>query len=287
LKTVSQKASPSPRRRTKPRPSPKIGPDPGPERLQKLLAAAGLGSRRTIEAWIAAGRVTVAGKTATLGDRAGPHDRIEVDGRPVRLRPSDAPARVLLYHKPVGELVTRSDPGGRPTVFQRLPRLGHGQWIAIGRLDLNTSGLLLFTDAGALANRLMHPRYEVEREYLVRVLGPLSESTRRRLLRGVPLADGEAAFARLEPQGSTIPGAANQWYRAILREGRKREVRRLFEAVGLQVSRLMRVRFGSVRLPRNLHPGHWVELDRRHCAALLGARSDQASAEVVREPKSC
>jgi 23S rRNA pseudouridine2605 synthase len=251
------------------------------------LASAGLGSRRTIEAWIAAGRVTVAGKTAVLGDRAGPQDRIEVDGRPVRLRPSDAPARILLYHKPVGELVTRSDPGGRPTVFQRLPRLTQGQWISIGRLDLNTSGLLLFTDAGELANRLMHPRYEVEREYLVRVLGTLSESTRRRLLRGVALEDGEAAFTRLEPQGRAVAGAANQWYRAVLREGRKREVRRLFEAVGLQVSRLTRVRFGSLRLPRDLHPGQWVELDRRQAAALLSADANRVPPALVRKPNSC
>jgi 23S rRNA pseudouridine2605 synthase len=287
VKTVSQKASPSPRRQTKARASPKIAPEPGPARLQKLLASAGLGSRRTIEAWIAAGRVTVAGKTAVLGDRARPQDRIEVDGRPVRLRPSDAPARILLYHKPVGEIVTRSDPGGRPTVFQRLPRLSHGQWIAIGRLDLNTSGLLLFTDAGELANRLMHPRYEVEREYLVRVLGTLSEATRRRLLRGVPLEEGEAAFARLEPQGGAVAGAANQWYRAVLREGRKREVRRLFEAVGLQVSRLMRVRFGGLRLPRDLHPGQWVELDRLQAAALLGAEADRVPPALVRKPNSC
>jgi len=254
--------------------------------LQKLLASAGLGSRRSIEEWIAAGRVTVDGRKATLGDRAVADQRIEVDGRPVRLRPSDAAARVLVYHKPVGELVTRRDPGGRPTVFERLPPLRNGQWVAIGRLDLNTSGLLLFTDSGALANRLMHPRYEVEREYLVRVLGALSDVTRRRLLQGVALEDGEAAFARLEPLRTGSARAANQWYRAVLREGRTREVRRLFEAVGLQVSRLMRVRFGAVRLPRTLQPGRWVELDARQCAVLLAASPDEGAAEVVPGPKS-
>jgi 23S rRNA pseudouridine2605 synthase len=257
------------------------------ERLQKLLASAGLGSRRASEGWSAAGRVPSAGRTAVLGERARPGERIEVDGRPVRLRAREAPLRVLLYHKPVGELVTRRDPGGRPTVFQRLPRLREGQWIAVGRLDLNSSGLLLFTDSGALANRLMHPRYEVEREYLVRVLGVLNEATRRRLLQGVALADGEAAFERLEPLRAASAGAANQWYRVVLREGRTREVRRLFEAVGLQVSRLMRVRFGSVRLPRELQAGRWIELDRRRCAALLAAASDQHSSEVVLQSKSC
>jgi len=255
--------------------------------LQKLLASAGLGSRRGIEEWIAAGRVTVDGRRATLGERAGMDQRIEVDGRPVRLRPSDAAARVLVYHKPVGELVTRRDPGGRPTVFERLPRLRNGQWVAIGRLDLNTSGLLLFTDSGALANRLMHPRYEVEREYLVRVLGTLSDVTRRRLLQGVALEDGEAAFARLEPLRAGSGRAANQWYRVVLREGRTREVRRLFEAVGLRVSRLMRVRFGTVRLPRTLQPGQWTELDARQCTMLLAASTDEGATEVVPESKSC
>ena len=219
-----------------------------------------------------------------LGDRAGPHDRVEIDGRAVRLRADDAPLRVLLYHKPVGELVTRRDPGGRPTVFQRLPRLRDSQWIAIGRLDLNTSGLLLFTDSGALANRFMHPRYEIEREYRVRVLGTLGEAARRRLLHGVVLEDGDAAFECLESLNAPSAGAANQWYRVVLREGRKREVRRLFEAVGLRVSRLMRVRFGPVRLPRDLPPGRW-ELDPRRCAALLAVTPEKAAMAVVPEPK--
>jgi 23S rRNA pseudouridine2605 synthase len=285
--TVSQKASRGQRRRTKARPNPTPSADPPQARLQKLLAAAGLGSRRTIEGWIAAGRVTVRGRKARLGDQASVHDRIEVDGRPVRLRAANARVRVLLYHKPVGELVTRSDPGGRPTVFQRLPPLRQGQWIAVGRLDLNTSGLLLFTDSGELANRLMHPRYEIEREYLVRVLGTLNETTRTRLLRGIALEDGSAAFTRLEPLRASSGNAANQWFRAVLREGRKREVRRMFEAVGLQVSRLMRVRFAGVQLPRSLRPGEWVELERAQCDALLAAPPDGTVAEVVHEPKSC
>lgn len=205
----------------------------------------------------------------------------------MRLRATDAPVRVLLYHKPVGEMVTRRDPGGRRTVFERLPRLREGQWIAVGRLDLNTSGLLLLTDSGALANRLMHPRYEVEREYLVRVLGTLSDATRQRLLRGVPLEDGKAAFERLEPLRAGGGSAANQWHRVVLREGRTREVRRLFEAVGLQVSRLMRVRFGTVRLPRALQPGRWIELEPQQCAALLAAATDPSASKVVPEPNSC
>jgi 23S rRNA pseudouridine2605 synthase len=285
--TVSRKASRGQRRQTKARPNPTQSTDLTQARLQKLLAAAGLGSRRTIEGWIAAGRVTVGGRTARLGDQAGVHDRIEVDGRPVRLRPADAPARVLLYHKPIGELVTRSDPGGRPTVFQRLPPPRRGQWIAVGRLDLNTSGLLLFTDSGELANRLMHPRYAIEREYLVRVLGALGEATHRRLLRGVSLEDGAAAFTRLEPLRPSSGNAANQWFRVVLREGRKREVRRIFEAVGLQVSRLMRVRFANVRLPRSLRPGQWVELERLQCDALQAALADGDISAVVHESKSC
>jgi len=233
------------------------------------------------------GRVTVDGRRAALGDRAGVQDRIEIDGRPVSLRPPAAPVRVLLYHKPVGELVTRQDPGGRATVFDRLPRPKHGRWVSIGRLDLNTSGLLLLTDSGALANRMMHPRYEVEREYLVRVLGSLSAAATRALRQGVTLEDGKAAFARLDPLREDARDAANRWYRVILREGRNREVRRLFEAVGAKVSRLMRVRFGTLRLPRSLRPGHWIELDAEQCAQLLGDLVDGASRAVVPKEKSC
>jgi len=239
-------------------------PDPSassaqPERLQKLLAAAGLGSRREIEGWIASGRIRVNGRLAGLGDKAAATDRIEVDGNPVAVGERSA-ARVLLYHKPVGELVTRSDPEGRATVFQRLPALSGSKWIAVGRLDLNSSGLLLFTNSGELANRLMHPRHGIEREYAVRVLGELDSGMHRTLLAGVRLEEGLARFDRLEPSGKAA--GANRWVRVVLREGRNREVRRVFEAVGLRVSRLMRVRFGPVALPRDLKPGRWLEMSR-------------------------
>jgi 23S rRNA pseudouridine2605 synthase len=213
--------------------------------------------------------VSVDGRVAELGDRAGPSDKVCVDGRPVSLRAPDAPARVILYHKPVGELVTRRDPGGRPTVFGRLPPLKHGKWAAVGRLDLNTSGLLLFTDSGELAHRLMHPRFGMLREYAVRALGRLGPSERRRLLEGVELEDGLAALERIDGQ----PGdsSANRWYRVALREGRNREVRRLFEAVGMRVNRLIRTAYGPVQLPRDLEPGHWRELEPRRVRELLPA----------------
>lgn len=214
-----------------------------------------MGSRREIEGWIAAGRITVNGKVSQLGDRAAPGDEILVDGKRVA-QPQKAKGRVLIYHKPVGELVTRNDPEGRATVFSRLPP---GRWVAVGRLDLNSSGLLLFTDSGELANRLMHPRYEVEREYLARVRGALTAQERARLTRGVPL-DGETAhFERLEIDRRGE--GANHWYRVVLKEGKKREVRRLFEALGHPVSRLVRVRYGPVLLPADLAPGSWRELE--------------------------
>jgi 23S rRNA pseudouridine2605 synthase len=196
----------------------------------------------------------VGGKVAELGSRASADDAISVDGKPVKLRGSTS-VRVLLYHKPVGELVTRSDPQGRPTVFARLPP---GRWVAVGRLDINSSGLLLFTDSGELANRLMHPRYEVEREYDVRVQGTLGPQGIEKLRRGVQLEDGAAAFDKIEATGEG--GGANRWYRVALKEGRNREVRRMFEAVGARVSRLQRVRYGAVGLPRDLPPGKWREL---------------------------
>lgn len=239
---------PNPTRNAKQKP-----PAPTAERLQKLLAAAGIGSRRAIETWIEAGRVGVNGRTAKLGDRAVPGDSLTVDGKPIRIAPVRAP-RVLLYHKPVGELVTRDDPEGRPTVFSRLPP---GRWVAVGRLDLNSSGLLLFTDSGDLANRLMHPRYEIEREYTARVHG-LRPDDIGKLSTGVELEDGAAAFERIESIGQSE--GANRWYRVMLREGRNREVRRIFEAVGAKVSRLVRVRYGPVELPRDLAPGGWREM---------------------------
>jgi 23S rRNA pseudouridine2605 synthase len=242
---------------------------PQAERLQKLLAAAGHGSRRQIEAWIGAGRLTINGATARLGDRAQAQDRIELDGRPLALKAAGATPRVLLYHKPDGEMVTRSDPDGRPTVFERLPPIPGGKWVAVGRLDINTAGLLLFTDSGELANRLMHPRYEVEREYAARILGTLSPENRAKLLAGVPLEDGVGKFYRVEPSGAAE--GANRWYRVVLREGRNREVRRLFEAAGHKVSRLLRVRYGPVELPRDLRPGRWLELDEKSVAEIVKA----------------
>ena len=234
--------------------------------------------------------MSVDGRVAQLGDRARAADRVCIDGRPVALRETTELARVLLYHKPVGELVTRSDPGGRPTVFARLPPVSRGKWAAVGRLDINTSGLLLLTDSGELANRLMHPRFEMLREYAVRALGRLGPAERHRLLNGVELEDGRAAFERIDVQGSDV--GANRWYRVALREGRNREVRRLFEAVGLRVSRLVRTAYGSVNLPRDLEPGQWRELEPRRVRELLSAtmavRSRRnSSSGIVCRTKSC
>ena len=223
-----------------------------------MLARSGQGSRREMETLIAAGRITVNGGPATLGQRVGPEDRVARDGRPVRLAFETKAPRVLLYHKPAGELVTERDPEGRPTVFARLPRIRGGHWVAIGRLDFNTGGLLLFTDSGELANRLMHPRHEVEREYAVRIRGELSEAQLERLTRGVQLDDGLARFDAIEPRGGQ---GSNRWYEVVLREGRNREVRRMFEALGATVSRLMRVRFGPFTLPPRLKRGQWLELE--------------------------
>jgi 23S rRNA pseudouridine2605 synthase len=219
-----------------------------------LLAAAGLGSRREIETWIEAGRVTLNGKVAKLGDRAGASDSILVDGKAVA-KPSTSRARVLLYHKPVGQLVTRSDPQGRPTVFSELPP---GRWVAVGRLDLNSSGLLLLTDSGELANRLMHPRYGLEREYVARVRGTLQSYEEKKLLQGIDLDGVPARFESVRSDRASE--GTNQWYRVVLKEGRNREVRRLFEAVGHPVSRLVRVRYGPLELPADLAPGRWIEL---------------------------
>lgn len=219
-----------------------------------MLAAAGLGSRREIETWIEAGRVTLNGKVARLGDRASASDAILVDGKAVA-KPSTSKARVLLYHKPVGELVTRSDPQGRKTVFEQLPP---GRWVAVGRLDLNSSGLLLLTDSGDLANRLMHPRYGLEREYVARIRGTLQPYEERKLLQGIPLDGVTARFESV--RSDRVSEGTNRWYRVVLKEGRNREVRRLFEAVGHPVSRLVRVRYGPLELPADLAPGRWIEL---------------------------
>jgi 23S rRNA pseudouridine2605 synthase len=234
------------------------------ERLQKLLARMGLGSRREIERWIEEGLVTVNGRVATLGDQADPDDKVAIRGRLVSLKAAARP-RVIAYHKPDGELTTRKDPEGRPTVFDHLPRLRNGRWIAVGRLDYNTSGLLLFTTDGELAARLMHPSKGVEREYAVRILGEVSPDVLKQLLTGVELEDGPARFETLREAGGS---GANRWYHVTLREGRNREVRRLWEAVGLKVSRLTRVRYGPVGLDRALRAGRWRDLEPGEMAAL-------------------
>lgn len=231
------------------------------EKLQKVLARAGHGSRREIESIIEAGRVSVDGKIATLGDRVEvtPGLKIRIDGHLISVKEStEQICRVLAYYKPEGELCTRNDPEGRPTVFDRLPKLRGARWIAVGRLDVNTCGLLLFTTDGELANRLMHPSREVEREYAVRVFGQVDESKLRDLSRGVQLEDGPAAFKTIKFSGGE---GINQWYNVTLTEGRNREVRRLWEAVGVQVSRLIRVRYGDIPLPKGLPRGGWTELD--------------------------
>ncbi|BDH45665.1 pseudouridine synthase [Salmonella enterica subsp. enterica serovar Choleraesuis] len=230
------------------------------EKLQKVLARAGHGSRREIEAIIAAGRVSVDGKIATLGDRVEITQgmKIRIDGHVVSVKESEEQiCRVLAYYKPEGELCTRSDPEGRPTVFDRLPKMRGARWIAVGRLDVNTCGLLLFTTDGELANRLMHPSREVEREYAVRVFGEIDDAKLRQLSRGVQLEDGPASFKTIKFTGGE---GINQWYNVTLTEGRNREVRRLWEAVGVQVSRLIRVRYGDLVLPKGIPRGGWTEL---------------------------
>lgn len=229
-----------------------------PERLQKLLAQSGIGSRREMEELIVSGRVMINGEVAEIGQSASPGDRVKVNGRLVNLKFSNRLPRVILYHKPEGEIVSRDDPNHRPTVFTSLPRLSGARWVAVGRLDFNTSGLLLFTTSGELANRLMHPRYNLVREYAVRVLGELTAEAQQRLLDGVELEDGLAQFASLLDAGGD---GANRWYRVSLFEGRNREVRRMFEAVGVTVSRLMRVRYGPFVLPPNLKRGQVLDLD--------------------------
>lgn len=242
------------------------------ERIQKLLAAAGHGSRRGIEAWLREGRITVNGAVAGLGDRAGPGDDIRIDGRPVALAAaapeSAAGSEVLVYHKPIGEMTTRSDPQGRPTVFDRLPTPTSGRWVVVGRLDVNTSGLLLFTTDGELAHRLMHPSYELPRDYIVRVRGLPGEAQIAALQRGVRLDDGMAHFDRIEPRGRS---EGHAWYRVGLHEGRNREVRRLWEAVGHEVSRLMRVSYGPIELPQDLPAGQWRRLAPDEVARLQAA----------------
>lgn len=238
-----------------------------PQRLHKVLAAAGIGSRREIEEWIVAGRISVNGEPADVGQKVGPGDRVRVNGKLMPIRFAPRIPRVILYHKPEGEIVSRDDPDGRPTVFDRLPNLRKGRWIAVGRLDFNTSGLLLFVNDGDLANKLMHPRYELDREYAVRILGQLDEAQREVLLKGIELEDGPARFNTLLDAGGE---GVNHWYRVTLSEGRNREVRRMFEALGLTVSRLMRVRYGPVALPSRLKRGMWEDMPVEQVCALAG-----------------
>lgn len=229
------------------------------EKLQKVLARAGKGSRREMEAYISAGRVSVDGKVAYLGDRVDGSEQIRVDGHLVKVKSiSDNFCRVLVYNKPEGEMCTRKDPEGRPTVFDRLPNIDGARWVAVGRLDINTSGMLLFTTDGELANRLMHPSRKVEREYAVRVFGEVDEAMLQRLRHGVKLEDGPAKFNKIVYRGGE---GRNHWFHVVLTEGRNREVRRLWESQDVQVSRLIRVRYGDMEMPRQLPVGGWIELN--------------------------
>ena len=241
-------------------------PQPDAPKLHKVLAQAGLGSRLEMERLIQDGRVAVNGETAHLGQRIQHGDQIRIDGRPVRVRIAPPPPRVLAYHKPAGEVVTHDDPQNRPTVFRRLPRLYSGKWQSVGRLDLNTEGLLLFTDSGELANKLMHPSSQLVREYAVRVLGELTLEAQQQLLKGVELEDGPANFGSLQDGGGE---GANHWYRVTIFEGRNREVRRMFEAVGCTVSRLIRVRYGPFSLPPQLKRGRVYELNEAEVKGLM------------------
>lgn len=243
-----------------------LSPQPEAPKLHKVLAQSGLGSRLEMERLIAQGMVTVNADVAHVGQRIQTGDQIRVNGKPVRWRTQAETPRVLAYHKPVGEVVTLDDPLSRPTVFRTLPRLQQGKWQSVGRLDLNTEGLLLFTDSGELANRLMHPRFGLEREYAARVLGALSKEEKDRLLQGIELQDGPAQLLAIEDGGGE---GANCWYRITIAEGRNREVRRLFEALGHAVSRLIRIRYGAMQLPRGLQRGAWMELDAADVSALM------------------
>ena len=253
-----------------------LRPEPDAPKLQKVLAQSGVGSRRDIEKMIEDGRIEVNDQVAHIGQRISHGDRVKVAGKPIKVRIAPPAARILAYHKPVGEVVTHDDPQGRPTVFRRLPRLQNGKWMSVGRLDLNTEGLLLFTNSGELANQLMHPRFGVEREYAVRVLGTLDEASRERLLTGVEIEGQAASFLSIS---KGLGEGVNQWYRVVITEGRNREVRKLFDAVGLTVNRLIRVRYGAIVLPRGLRRGVWVELgesDVRAVKSLAGMdRQDQ------------
>ncbi|RZU44893.1 23S rRNA pseudouridine2605 synthase [Fluviicoccus keumensis] len=236
------------------------------EKLQKVLARVGLGSRRHMEEAISQGRVSINGRIAQLGERIEAGDELRVDGRPVPFTvEEETKRRVLIYYKPEGEICSRHDPEGRPSVFDRLPPLRGDRWVMVGRLDINSTGLLLFTNDGELANRLMHPSNEVEREYAVRVMGEVTPGIRQQLIDGVQLEDGPAKFESFFEVGGE---GINRWYQVVVKEGRNREVRRLFESQGLRVSRLLRIRYGTVSLPRHLHTGRWMELDKEEIDGL-------------------
>ncbi|MCB5184727.1 pseudouridine synthase [Methylobacillus gramineus] len=241
-------------------------PDAVPQRLHKLLALSGLGSRREMETLIESGRITINGKVAIVGAAVVLGDVVRLDSRPLHLPFEAELPQVLIYHKPEGEIVTQDDPEKRATVFDKLPPVRGAKWIAVGRLDMNTSGLLIFTTSGELANRFMHPRYEVEREYAVRIFGELSDEEMLQLTQGIELDDGPANFDSIRPQGGE---GSNHWYEVILREGRNREVRRLFEAFQKPVSRLIRVRFGPVNLPPRVKRGQMLHLDAKEVTGLL------------------
>lgn len=252
---------------TPPNPPATAQEKPAGEKLQKLLARLGLGSRRGLEEIIKSGRITINHRPATIGDRVLLTDEIRIDGRLVKTKAErEKRRRVIAYYKPEGEICSASDPEGRNTVFERLPKLTGDRWVMVGRLDINSSGLLLFTNDGELAHRLMHPSSEIVREYAVRVLGDVSPEIAHNLTQGVMLDDGMASFDDIKEGGGT---GANKWYHVMLKEGRKREVRRLFESQGLKVSRLLRTRYGSFKLPSTLRTGRFIELDRRDISELI------------------
>ena len=251
-----------------------LPPQPESPKLHKVLAQAGVGSRLEMEQLILEGRITVNNEPAHIGQRVQFGDHVKVNGKPIRCRIAPPPARVIAYHKPAGEVVSHDDPQNRPTVFRKLPKLFQGKWQSVGRLDLNTEGLLLFTSSGELANNLMHPRFGLEREYAVRVLGALSQEEKDRLLAGVQLVDGTAQFGLIAEGGGE---GANCWYRVTISEGRNREVRRMLESVGHAVSRLIRIRYGAMVLPRGLKRGAWMELDETDIRSLTRAASAPAS----------
>jgi 23S rRNA pseudouridine2605 synthase len=263
-------------RRGRAQPKRVLSPDDDAPKLHKVLADAGMGSRRDMEELIIAGRVSVNGEPAHIGQRILPTDQVRINGKPIKRKLANKPPRVLIYHKPTGEIVSHADPEGRPSVFDRLPPMKTAKWLAVGRLDFNTEGLLMLTTSGDLANRFMHPRYSVEREYAVRVVGELAEGNRQKLLKGIELEDGPANFLRIRDGGGE---GTNHWYHVALAEGRNREVRRMFEAVGLMVSRLIRTRHGPIALPKGLKRGRWEELEDNQVRALMAAVGLKAPSE--------